>query len=131
MPDFLIDTEQFDILPWPVVAVNSQGKIVYKNKFSYKLKILRKNSAFSAILLQSQRDLFHKALETGEPAIFECCVQHGVSHALTLKISDGVTAVFMNICSVLMREAVNQSSIQTHMDIFSVNKKIVENYIDV
>lgn len=127
----ILFSENFDILPFPVVIVDDAGKIVSKNKFAYKLKMLRKNSSFCGMLVPSCREKFLESVSRGESEIFECIPEHGVSHALTVKLSSGNVAIFMMVCSVLMREMIERYNIGADMETFSTNKKIIETYKEI
>lgn len=121
----------FDLLPFPVVMVNTSGKVIYKNLFTNKLKRIKINSNFSKLLVESSRENFFSSIKNNESCVFECRRDLGFSHAVTICYPDGSTVIFLIICSVIIREMESAGFLDAEMRTYKTNEYIISTYKDM
>lgn len=120
--------KQFDLLPWAVVIVDKNARIVFKNQFAYKTKFSRIGSDITNIFSKTNSVSFSACLLSGKPGVFKCTGEYGFSHALTIKLDDAETAVLFISNAILFKRLYKSSEIDSEMAVFNNTKKLVETY---
>lgn len=123
-----LSREQFDSLPWAVVTVDNNARILFKNQFAYKTKFARIGADLTNIFNQTNAVKFSASLLSGVPGIFKCRSEYGLSHALTIKLNQNETAVLFISNAALLQRLYNSSVIDSELSVFNNTKEVVETY---
>jgi hypothetical protein len=118
----------FDNMLWPVVLTDKTGRVVYKNEFSAKIKLIRKGKNVSC-LFKNEAD-FNSVINGRGSAIIECKTSLGISHAILMSCDDFVI-VFFIINTMLIKSLLDESFLETHRITCSTNELIINTYKDI
>lgn len=126
-----LSRENFDSLPWAVVIVDRNARILFKNQFAYKIKFARIGSDLTNIFAKPVSVSFSACLLSGMPGVFKCRGEYGFSHALTLKLNRDETAVLFISNALLLQKLQKSSEIDSELSAFNQTKTIVEKYKEI
>lgn len=118
----------FDSMLWPVLVTDKSGKVLYKNEFSAKIKLIRKGKN-AACLFRFPCE-FEKVLQNGASHIVECKTAIGITHAIVMCFNDFVI-IFFIVNTMLIKSLLDESYLETHRITYSTNELIINTYKEI
>ncbi|MBE6623079.1 MAG: hypothetical protein E7621_02720 [Ruminococcaceae bacterium] len=115
----------FDSMLWPVLVTDSKGKVLYKNEFASKIKLIRKGK--NASCLFRIPDELEETFKMGNSRIAECKSSLGISHAIIM-CSDEYIIIFFIVNTMLIKSILDESYLETHRITYSTNELVISTY---
>lgn len=115
----------FDSMLWPVLITDNKGKVLYKNEFSSKIKLIRKGKKASC-LFKTPEELEETA-KMANSRIAECKTSLGISYAIIM-CSGEYIIIFFIVNTMLIKSILDDSYLETHRITYSTNELIINTY---
>ena len=123
--------ESFDSVPFPVVVTDAKGKVIFKNKLTYKLKIINTNKNIKLLLEDNQYEQFVKASTEKISLIIKCKSVSGVSHAAIVPTDDDELIVCFTVCSFSIQKIMNCSSFELLQETYKATDSAFKAYAEL
>lgn len=143
-PHTVLPQQEADALPFPVLEIDRNGKIVWKNRFAYEIRLTKKNMNFEKLLLPASREQLKCVLAEGKTAVLRCIAEHGISHAVLFFSRDraendgaaggaagnavGNATVFLVLTSAVVHEVFDAAYLESEKRIYHANECLILTY---
>lgn len=110
---------------WPVVVTDKSGKVLYKNSFATKTKLVRKGTNICRIF-RNEED-FLTITKMCSSGIIECKPSFGISHAVIM-CEDDTAIIFFIVNTMLVRTLLEKAIPSVMHRTFTTNELIIKTY---
>ena len=122
------DRSDFDALPYPILITDNSGKILFKNKYAYKTKLLKLNMNIKYLFKEGFYEKFLDAAANNNTAILDCIIETGITHACVVSLPNGENIVFLTVCAILLQNITDLSPCDLASELFYKNDAIIKAY---
>lgn len=126
--DTSVRRSELDSLPFPVIITDNMGKVVFKNSFAYKMKLIKIGANFKHFLDDTGYDELLCAAKERRSAIIRCRIETGVTHAAFLPCEDGENLLYLAICSIALQKVFDFSKIDLILETYKTNSILLKSY---
>ncbi len=123
-----VNRSELDALPFPVIITDSIGKVIFKNSFAYKMKLIKINTNFKNLLDSGQYDEFLRFAKDRESAIIKCRIETGVTHAAVIPDGNGENIIYLAICSIALQKLSDFGKIELIHETYKLNNTLLNSY---
>ncbi len=129
--DTSVSRSDLDSLPFPVIITDNMGKVVFKNSFAYKMKLIKTGANFKRFLDDGSYDELLRAASERRSAIIRCKIETGVTHAAFLPCENGENILYLAICSIALQKIFDFGKIELIHETYKVNSILLKSYSEM